>query len=65
MEGVACDINHFKKIEVGICMVTMWHIMDGNIKLFEINEDDDPPHRFLKDAEGTTILWEEENLQLS
>ncbi len=43
----------------------MWRVMDGNIELFEVNEDDDPPHRFLKDVEGTTILWEEANLQLS
>jgi hypothetical protein len=33
--------------------------------LFEVNEDNDPPHRFLKDVEGTTILWEETILQLS
>ncbi len=35
------------------------------IELFEVNEDNDPPHRFLKDVEGTTILWEETILQLS
>jgi hypothetical protein len=65
VEGVAGDINHFKKIEVSICEVIMWCVMDCNIKLFEVNEDDDSPHSFLKDVEGTTILWEEANLQLS
>jgi hypothetical protein len=65
VKGVTGDINHFQKIEVGICRVIMWRVMDGNIELFEVNEDDDPPHRFLKDVEGTTILWEEANLQLS
>jgi hypothetical protein len=64
-KGVANDINHFKKIEVNICKVTMWHVMDGNIELFEVHEDDDPPHKVLEDVEGTTILWEEANLQLS
>jgi hypothetical protein len=39
--------------------------MNGNIKLFEVNENDDPPHKLFKDVEGTTFLWEEANLQLS
>ncbi len=65
VEGVASDINHFKRIEVSIWKVTIWHVMNGNIKLFEVNENDDPPHKLFKDVEGTTFLWEEANLQLS
>jgi len=36
--------------------------MDGNIKFYTLNEDDHPPQFYLRDVEGTTILWEEANL---
>jgi hypothetical protein len=42
--------------------VAMWHVVEGDIELFEPNENDDPPQRLLKDVEGTTTLWEEEYL---
>ncbi len=62
VQGVRGDLFHFKKIEEGVCKVEVWHVTNGNILLFAPNEDDCPPEKFLKDVEGTTTLWEEENL---
>jgi hypothetical protein len=40
----------------------MWQVVEGDVKLFEANENDDPPQRLLRDAESTKTLWEEEYL---
>ncbi len=56
------DPFHFRKIDEGICRVAIFHVMDGNIKFYTLIEDDHPPQFYLRDVEGTTILWEEANL---
>jgi hypothetical protein len=53
---------HFRKIDESVCKVAIFHVIDGNIKLFAPNEDDHLPQFYLRDVEGTTILWEETNL---
>jgi hypothetical protein len=58
VEGIVGDLNHFLKVE-GLCRVAMWHVVEGQIELFEPNDNDDPPQRLLRDVEGTTPLWEE------
>jgi hypothetical protein len=62
VQGIEGDLFHFKKIDEGVCKVAVWHVTDGNIKLFAPNKDDCPPQFFLNDMEGTTTLWEEEKL---
>jgi hypothetical protein len=62
VQGVGSNLSHFKKIDKGVCKVAMWHVIDGNILLYAPNEDDCLPQKFLKDVEGTTTLWEEDNL---
>jgi len=42
----------------------MWRVVEGDIELFEPNENDDPPQRLLRDVEGTTTFWEEEYLEV-
>ncbi len=64
MEGVMGDFNHFQKVENGLCKVVMWRVVEGDIELFEPNENDDPPQRLLRDVEGTTTFWEEEYLEV-
>ncbi len=65
VQGVGGDLFHFKKINEGLCKVAMWHMTNGNILLFAPNKNDCPPHKFVKDVEGTTTLWEEDNLLAS
>ncbi len=43
MEGVMGDFNHLQKVENGLCKVVMWRVVEGDIELFEPNENDDPP----------------------
>ncbi len=64
VEGIGGDMVHLKKIEEGLIKVVVWCVVEGDILLFESNENDDPPQRLLKDVEGIIILWEEANLQL-
>jgi hypothetical protein len=65
VQGIKGDLFHFKKIKEGVCKVVVWHMTDGSIELFAPNEDDYLPQFFLKDVEGTTTLWEEENFLAS
>ncbi len=62
VEGVVGELFHFKKIQEGVLKMAMWQVTNGNLELVSPNEDDCLPQRCLKDVEGTTTLWEEENL---
>jgi hypothetical protein len=62
MEGIASELFHFKKIQEGKVKVVVWQVIEGNIKVVAPNEHDCPPQRCLKDVEGISMLWEEENL---
>jgi hypothetical protein len=62
VEGVVGELFHFKKIQEGAQKVVVWQVTNGNVELVSPNEDDCLAHRCLKDVEGTTKLWEEENL---
>jgi hypothetical protein len=35
VEGVIGKVVHFKRIEERLCKVVVWHVMEGNIPLFE------------------------------
>jgi len=63
VEGVVGELFHFKKIQENMCKVVVRRVIDGNIGLFAPNKEDCPPHRYLKDVEGTCTLWEYSNLQ--
>jgi hypothetical protein len=43
VEGVVGKVVHFKRIEEGLCKVAVWHVVEGNIPLFESNENGDLP----------------------